>query len=152
MRRAAQSVWDLLEPEIKGLGYEFVGAVFGQAENGMTLRVYIDKDDGIVLDDCAKVSRQVSALLDVEDVIDVAYLLEVSSPGMDRPLFTAEQFAREVGQNVRIKMTTMVSKRRKFTGELLAVEDDRVVIDIDDAQVTLKIDDIESAKLIPTFN
>ncbi len=152
MRRATETVWSLLEPEIKGLGYEFVGAVFGQAENGMTLRVYIDKDDGIVLDDCARVSRQISALLDVEDVIDVAYLLEVSSPGLDRPLFTAEQFAREIGQSVRLKMTTMVSKRRKFTGELVAVEDNRIVLEFDDTQTTLNIDDIESAKLIPTFN
>ncbi|MBX2824379.1 MAG: ribosome maturation factor RimP [Gammaproteobacteria bacterium] len=151
MRRATESVWSLLEPEVKGLGYEFVGALFGQAENGMTLRVYIDRDDGIVLDDCATVSRQLSALLDVENVIDVAYLLEVSSPGLDRPLFTEEQFVRQIGQQVRIRMQTMVSKRRKFLGEIVAVESNRIVVEQDEQSFTLSIDDMESARLVPAY-
>jgi len=170
MRRATESVWSLLEPEVTGLGYEFVGALFGQAENGMTLRVYIDtldtaedKNDeneneknnkskkGIVLDDCAKVSRQISALLDVENVIDVAYLLEVSSPGLDRPLFTVEQFQRQIGAQVRIKMNSMVSKRRKFSGAIVAVEDNRVIVEHDEQPYSLTIDDMESARLVPSI-
>ncbi len=141
----------MLQPVIESMGYEFVGAQFGQAENGLTLRIFIDKQDGIVLDDCAAVSRQVSAALDVEDTIESAYLLEVSSPGIDRPLFTAEQFGQQVGQAIKVKMNVMVLGRRNFTGELLAVEDQLLVIDVDGQDYELPVADIESARLEVNF-
>jgi len=85
MQRASAAVVEVIEPVVTGLGYELVGAEFGQAENGMTLRIYIDKPDGILMEDCATVSRQLNAVLDVEDTIKSAYLLEVSSRTLCRP-------------------------------------------------------------------
>lgn len=167
MRSASPEVLAVLEPIISSMGYEFVGAQYGQAESGLTLRVFIDVapvsiasidtaksgaglndvEKGIVLDDCAAVSRQLSAVLDVEDVIEGAYALEVSSPGIDRPLFTAEQFTRFVGKQIRVKMNAMVLGRRKFKGELTAVEGQLALVEVDGEIYDLPIDDIESARL-----
>jgi len=94
VQRASPQVVSVIEPVVTGLGYALVGAEFGQGENGQTLRVYIDKPDGILMEDCAKVSRQLNAVMDVEEPIKSAYLLEVSSPGVDRPLFTESQAPR----------------------------------------------------------
>lgn len=150
MRRASAEVWSLLQPVIEAMGYEFVGAQLGQAENGMTLRVYIDNAEGINLDDCSAVSRQVSAALDVDDLIDGAYMLEVSSPGLDRPLFTLAQYKQHVGQTVNIKLRELVSGRRRFTGLLTAVEEDLALVEIDGTVYDLPMDKIESARLEST--
>jgi len=111
MQRASASVVEVIEPVVTGLGYELVGAEFGQAENGLTLRVYIDKPDGILMEDCAAVSRQLNAVLDVEDTIKSAYLLEVSSPGVDRPLFKDEHFEAQIGEEIRVRMAEGVGGR-----------------------------------------
>jgi len=108
MQRASPAIVEIISPVVKGLDYEFIGAEFGQAENGQTLRVYIDKPEGIVLEDCAAVSRQLNAVLDVEDTIKSAYQLEVSSPGVDRPLFTEAQFKEQLGEMIREKMADYV--------------------------------------------
>ena len=121
MQRASPAIVEIVSPVVTGLGYEFIGAEFGQAENGETLRVYIDKGEGIVLEDCAAVSRQLNAVLDVEDTIKSAYQLEVSSPGVDRPLFTEEQFRDQLKEVIRVKMADGVDGRRNFKGELVAV-------------------------------
>ena len=136
-----------------GLGYEYLGAEFGQAENGTTLRVYIDTDNpkGIEVDDCATVSRQLSAVLDVEDVILAAYLLEVSSPGVDRPLFTEAQFAAQVGQEVKARTVTAHDGRRNYKGVLVAVADGQATFEIDGVDRSIPIDDVEQANLIAKF-
>ncbi len=155
MRRASAEIWDLLEPVTRSMGYEFVGAEFGQAENGQTLRVYIDKpesDNGVQVEDCANVSHQLSALLDVEDPIGSEYCLEVSSPGLERPLFTESQFKQQVNETVSIKlrqaMQTETGSRKNFKGELVSVEGSALDIRIDDQLFSLRIADIEQAKLL----
>jgi len=148
MQRASPLVVSVVEPVVSGLGYELVGAEFGQAENGQTLRVYIDKPEGIVMDDCAAVSRQLNAVLDVEDVIKSAYLLEVSSPGVDRPLFTDAQFSQQLGEQVRIRMAEAVNGRRNFKGALVAVENACAVVEVDGIDYELPIIDVEQAHLI----
>jgi len=150
MRRASSEVWSLLEPVIESMGYEFVGAQFGQAENGLTLRIFIDKAGGVQLDDCSVVSKQVSAALDVEDLIDAAYMLEVSSPGIDRPLFTEQQFKSQVGKIVRIKMHSMMAGRRRFTGMLKAVEGELASVEVDGLVYDLPLHNIESARIEAT--
>jgi len=150
MRRVSESVASVLTPVVEGLGYSMLGAQLGQAENGHTLRVYIDttRADGIQIDDCATVSRQLSAVLDVEDVIDVAYQLEVSSPGLDRPLFDAAHFKDQVGETIKVKMNVGVAGRRKFTGELISVAEDSATIEVDGLDYELPISDVEWAHLV----
>lgn len=148
MQRASPQVVSVVEPVVTGLGYELVGAEFGQAENGQTLRIYIDKNDGILMEDCAAVSRQLNAVLDVEDTIKSAYLLEVSSPGVDRPLFTEAQFAAQVGEQVRVRMADGVNGRRNFKGRLVAVENANAVVEVDGIDYDLPVADVEQAHLI----
>ena len=145
MQRASVPVVNVIEPVVTGLGYELVGAEFGQAENGVTLRVYIDKPDGIVMEDCAAVSRQLNAVLDVEDTIKTAYLLEVSSPGVDRPLFTEDHFAVQKGEEIRVRMADGVAGRRNFKGELVSVKDGIATVEVDGIDYELPINDVEQA-------
>lgn len=145
MQRASAPVVNVIEPVVTGLGYELVGAEFGQAENGVTLRVYIDKPEGILMEDCAAVSRQLNAVLDVEDTIKTAYLLEVSSPGVDRPLFSEAHFAAQIGEEVRVRMADGVAGRRNFKGELIAVKDGSATVEVDGIDYELPISDVEQA-------
>lgn len=147
MQRASAQVVSVIEPVVTGLGYELVGAEFGQAENGTTLRVYIDKPDGIVMEDCAVVSRQLNAVLDVEDTIKSAYLLEVSSPGVDRPLFTEAHFLAQQGEEVRIRMGDAVNGRRNFKGRLILVEGGIATVEVDGIDYELPIGDVEQAHI-----
>jgi len=149
MQKASDKIWQCLEPVVVSLGYEFVGAVYGMAENGATLRVYIDKDGGVVLDDCALVSNQVSAVLDVEDPISGEYVLEVSSPGIERPLFDAKDFQRYVSEEVKVKTFDLILGRRNFRGQLTEVQGEDIVVEVDGEHYTIPIDGIEQAKLLP---
>lgn len=148
MQRASAQVVSVIEPVVSGLGYELLGAEFGQAENGQTLRVYIDSPAGIVMDDCAAVSRQLNAVLDVEDTIKSAYLLEVSSPGVDRPLFTEAHFSAQIGEQIRVRMLEGVNGRRNFKGQLVAVENNAAVIEVDGIDYELAVEGVEQAHLI----
>jgi len=152
MRRVSPGIESVIAPVVTGLGYEFVGAQFGQAENGQTLRVYIDTENGVVVDDCVVVSKQLGSVLDVEDTIKSAYQLEVSSPGIDRPLFTAKQFAQQLNEDVKVKMAVAVDGRRKFKGQLVAVEDDSVTIEVDGIDYILPVSDIDEAHLIANIS
>lgn len=137
----------MLEPSIQGLGYELVDVEIHSNRNGC-LRLYIDSDSGIGLDDCEIVSRQVSALLDVEDPISGQYELEVSSPGFERSLRTLEHFRRFVGAVVKIKLRLARKGRQNFKGLLVGVEDQDVLIEIDHETVRLTYLDIASAQLV----
>jgi ribosome maturation factor RimP len=141
----------LLAPVVEALGYECWGLEFLSQGRHSLLRVYIDKADGILIEDCETVSRQVSGVLDVEDPISGEYTLEVSSPGMDRPLFTLEQFARYVGEQVKIKLRVPFERRRNFQGVLRGVEEQDVVVLVDDHEYLLPIDSIDKANIIPRF-
>lgn len=148
MQRASTQVVEVIEPVVTGLGYELVGAEFGQAENGVTLRVYIDKPEGILMEDCATVSRQLNDVLDVEDTIKSAYLLEVSSPGVDRPLFTQAHFAAQIGQTVKARLSDGIGGRRNFKGPLVSVQEGVATVEVDGIDYDLTISDIEQAHII----
>ncbi|PJI48763.1 MULTISPECIES: ribosome maturation factor RimP [Pseudomonas] len=141
----------LLAPVVEALGYECWGLEFISQGRHSLLRVYIDRPEGILIDDCEIVSRQVSGIMDVEDPISGEYTLEVSSPGMDRPLFTLEQFARYVGEQVKIKLRTPFERRRNFQGILRGVEEQDVVVLVDDHEYLLPVDSIDKANIIPRF-
>ncbi len=141
----------LIGQVVEPMGYELVGIEYHRGKDSGLLRVYIDKDDGIMMDDCVAVSRQLSAMLDVEDPLQEAYQLEVSSPGMDRPLFVKEHFERFAGNNVRIKLRTKLHGRRNFEGILKGVQDGEVVLEMDGEMEYLPFDLIDKARLVPEF-
>lgn len=142
----------LLAPVIEAFGYQCWGIEFLSQGRHSLLRVYIDKADGILIEDCEIVSRQLSGVLDVEDPITSEYTLEVSSPGMDRPLFTLEQFAAHAGEQVKIKLRSPFDGRRNFQGLLRGVEEQDVVVQVDDHEYLLPIDLIDKANIIPRFD
>lgn len=140
----------LLAPLIVDLGYEYVGMEYRANPKNRLLRLYIDRsENGIGLDDCERVSREVSALLDVEDPISGHYTLEVSSPGVKRRLFTLEQFARFAGRDAVVHVHAPVGGRRKFRGRILRAGKGRVVLEADVGELTLEFADIRRAKLEP---
>ncbi|HGN6732979.1 TPA: ribosome maturation factor RimP [Pseudomonas aeruginosa] len=142
----------LLAPVVEALGYECWGVEFISQGRHSVLRVYIDRPEGILIDDCEAVSRQVSGILDVEDPISGEYTLEVSSPGMDRPLFTLEQFAKHAGEQVKIRLRSPYEGRRNYQGILRGVEEQDVVVLMDDHEYLLPIDSIDKANIIPRFD
>ncbi|MBQ0832046.1 MULTISPECIES: ribosome maturation factor RimP [unclassified Marinobacter] len=143
---------DILQPVVEGLGYEFWGIDYRSQGYQSLLRVFIDDaENGIGIDDCEKVSRQISGVMDVEDPIKTEYTLEVSSPGMDRPLFRPEHYQAFVGHQVQIRLRMAFDGRRKFQGLIKAVEGDDVVVIVDDHEYLLPFDSIEKAHIIPVF-
>ncbi len=151
MRRAPEKIWNFVAPIVAGLDYEYVGAGLGQTESGLTLRVYIDSPEGITVNDCATVSGQVGAALDVEDLISADYCLEVSSPGMDRPLFEVEHYKATVGQHIKVRMAIPLDGRRNFKGLLSDAGEELISIEVDGELYDLAIRDIESANLVSQF-
>jgi len=139
---------EMFAPVVDGLGYEFVGLEYKSGASPSILRIYIDHEDGITVDDCAKVSRQVSAVLDVEDPITKEFNLEVSSPGLDRPLFTIEQYKKFVDAKIKCKLRMPFNGRRNFTGKLIEVNEQSIVLSIDNEEIELYFDDIESANIL----
>jgi ribosome maturation factor RimP len=142
---------ELLQAPVVASGYELVGLEFIRAGAHSTLRIYIDHENGITVDDCADVSRQVSAVLDVEDPISVAYNLEVSSPGIDRPLFKAEHYEQFIGHEVNVVLKMAVENRRKWKGVIQSVDGETIVITIDGQNEQFALSNISKANLIPKF-
>ena len=142
----------LLGPTVQALGLELWGSELALSRAGGLLRLYIDHlERPVTLDDCEQVSREVSALLDVHDPITGNYTLEVSSPGLDRPLYRADHYARFVGSDVRATTALPIDGRRRFQGRIASVDGDKVTLEMDTGLVSLVIADIEKAKLVPRF-
>lgn len=151
MNPMAKSVAELVEPAINDMGYELLGVEYGDQGRGALLRIYIDHEQGITLDDCAAVSHQASALLDVEDLITGHYDLEVSSPGLDRPLFNEEQLGRYISRKVKIVMAVPQLGRKRFTGELKKVSNGMIEVEVDNELYDLPFAEMASARLVPEF-
>ncbi|KGJ96693.1 ribosome maturation factor RimP [Thalassotalea sp. ND16A] len=151
MSNFEQKLSEMLRPAVEMTGVELLGIEYISAGNHSVLRLYIDHENGIDVDNCAEVSRQVSAVLDVEDPISTEYNLEVSSPGVDRPLFTKPHFEKVVGETVEVKLGMPLNGRRKFKGLLEAVEGDNLVVVVDGEDFDLPISNIDKANLIAKF-
>ena len=147
---------ELLEPVVNALGYELVLLEYSpQSRSGM-LRLYIDlldadDEQGIGLEDCERVSREVAALLDVEDPIPQAYQLEVSSPGSDRPLAKPAHFERFMGQQAKVQLAVPRAGRKRFAGQIVAVTPDAVSLQTELGIVDLEFSAIERARLVPDY-
>lgn len=142
---------ELLQPGADALGYELVAVEMSGGDTSI-VRIYIDGPDGITVDDCARASRQFSAILDVEDPISNRYTLEVSSPGMDRPLAKPEHFKAVVGGDVKIKMLSLINGRRRFTGELIEANDEFAVVEVDGEQTELPYNEMDKARVVPVYD
>jgi len=165
MRKDVQDLWLLAEPYVRDAGFDLIEVQCGREPSGWVVRLFIDTPASagtgsvtsaeqlgkVGLDDCERVSRDVSAALDVADSIPHAYQLEVSSPGLDRPLRRERDFARFVGQSARIRLNDGVEGRRNFHGTLQAAKDGRVEIACDGRSYSLPIDDIQKANLVPDW-
>lgn len=142
----------LLEPVVEALGYELVLLELNSGRGSSLLRLYIDSPAGITLEDCTRVSREVSGVLDVEDPIKGAYQLEVSSPGLDRPLAKVTHYERFKGHQAKIQLLAPSSSgRRRFVGEIGAVNERSVTLNTVDGPVELEFSEIERARLVPDF-
>ena len=142
----------VIEPVVNGLGYELVLLEYAPSRGTGTLRLFIDAPAGIQIEDCERVSREVAATLDVEDPIPSAYRLEVSSPGLDRPLVTADHFRRFAGERVRIEMAVPIGGQKRFRGILRGTDGQVVMLETETAQqVSLPLADIERARVIPDY-
>jgi ribosome maturation factor RimP len=139
----------LLEPEVEALGYELFDLDIRIGGDRGLLRLYIDSPDGVGLDDCSKVSRQVSAILDVEDPLPSLYNLEVSSPGMDRKLVKPAHFERFAGSRVKVKLRRAVNGRRKVRGILIGLEGDEIQIREGEEDIRLALVDVDVARIVP---
>ena len=148
---SAVKLTNLLQPLVEDLGYEFVGLEHHSNPKNPVLVIYIDRPDGIAIEDCETVSREVAALLDVEDPIPGHYNLEVSSPGVDRPMFTEAQFMQFTGETAAVTVFAPVDGRRKFKGRLQGLEDGKVLLEMEGEQLSLPLDQVEQARLVPEY-
>ncbi|MCK5640583.1 MAG: ribosome maturation factor RimP [Gammaproteobacteria bacterium] len=152
MAQAPEGLQTIVESAATALGYELVGIEYVPQGRHTLMRVYIDSDKGIAVEDCERVSRQLSSVLDVEDPIVGEYTLEVSSPGLDRPLFKAEHYEQFSGHQVQIRLKTpLEGGRRKLKGLLLGLRDDKVVVRVDEEEFLLPLSDIDQARLVPEW-
>jgi len=133
------------------MGYEMLTVEMTGQGNSSVLRIYIDSPDGITVEDCARVSDQISAILEVEDPVSGRYTLEVSSPGFDRPLCKLSHFEAVVGQMVKIQTAVQISGRRRFTGKLTDVTSDIVTLDIEGQVHAVPVSNIMKARLVPDY-
>jgi len=151
MPRDLSNLWSLFEPVVSGMGYELIEIEhFPNPKHGI-LRLYIDAQAGVTIEDCSSVSRQISALIDVEDPVRGQFTLEVSSPGMDRPLKRLKDFQRFIGEMVKIKTSMPLDGQRNFKGRLLGADNLSVVIETDTEELTLPMAAIDKARLVPQF-
>ena len=151
MATLEQNLQEMLQGTVEDLGCELWGIECQRAGRFMTVRLFIDKEGGVTVDDCADVSRQVSAILDVEDPIADKYNLEVSSPGLDRPLFTLLQFERYIGQDISVHLRIPVMERRKWQGKLERIENDMVTLIVDGQEQVLVFGNIQKANVVAKF-
>ncbi len=152
MKQAPKHLLELIEPIVEGMGYECVGVEFNPHPINGLLRIYIDTDSGVVLDDCTRVSHQISGVLDVEDPIKTVYQLEVSSPGAERPLFKVEHFQRFLGQKAQVNLFVPIEKRRNIIGVIASANDEMIVIDTENQQFEIPVKSISKANLVADFS
>ena len=151
MSKRTEQIRELLAPVVNDMGYELWGIEYLQGR-GAVLRLSIDHEAGITVDDCVAVSHEVSGVLDVEDPIPGEYNLEVSSPGMDRPLFELSQFERYLGEQVQLKLLAPVAGKRKMMATLVAVDGDTLVVMLNGDTLRIPYSQVDRARLEPRFD
>lgn len=138
----------LVEPVLDEMGFELVEVEYLGAGGGRVLRVYVDRPGGVTLDDCARVSREIGVLIDVKDLIPERYVLEVSSPGLNRRLKKEKDFVWAIGKKVKVRMKNPKEGRRNFSGRLTGMKEGTIVVEMDQGETALPIREIEKANLV----
>lgn len=151
MASASQLV-ELLEPSVEALGFELWSLEYNTGGKRPLLRIYIDAEKGITVDDCAAVSRQVSAILDVEDPISGEFMLEVSSPGAERGLHKLSHYQRFAGEQAAVRLRYPMDGQRNFKGLLVGIEGDEVVLRVGDEEYVFPLEEIDKANVIPNWD
>lgn len=152
MASKQEQLEQLIAPIAASLGCELWGLEYLTQGRYTTLRIFIDAEYGVSLDDCERVSRQISSVMDVEDPIDGEYTLEISSPGMDRPLYKTEHYLRYVGETINVRLRVARDGRRRFKGVITKLENNDVFLMVDNQEVQLPIDAIDKANVVPRFD
>ena len=150
-RFVVQEVTGLLEPILEEMGFELVDVVFLSKQGRWVLQLFIDTEGGVTIDDCARVSGEIGDLIDVRDILEHEYVLEVSSPGIDRPLKKQKDFYRACGRKVKIRTKEPVKGRQNFTGTLQSVKGNVITLDADGMIITLTVEELEKANLVYEF-
>jgi ribosome maturation factor RimP len=152
MAVAESKLKQFLQPIVEALGCQLWGVDLQSGARTKLLRVYIDKDDGLVgIEDCERVSRQAGSVLDVEDAIKGEYILEVSSPGMDRPLYELGQYEKYVGEDISVRLRFPYEGRRNFKGRLTGIDGDEIILVVTDHEYLFPVEGIEKANVVPRF-
>ena len=151
MAAADSKLRELLKPVVEALNCELWGLELQSGGKRKLLRIYIDSEDGIGVEDCERVSRQSSSILDVEDAINGEYVLEVSSPGMDRPLYELAQYEKYKGEDISLKLRFPYDGRRNFKGRLGGIDGDEIVLVVADTEYLFPIEGIDKANVVPRF-
>jgi ribosome maturation factor RimP len=144
-------VADMAQSLMDNMAFELVDVVFASERGRWVLRVYIDKEGGVTLDDCARVSRELGTLVDVHEIIDHPYTLEVSSPGLDRPLKKEKDFLRAVGMRIKVKTIAPIEGQKRFVGQLQEVREGTLILLVEAKLVPVSMVDIERANLVYEF-
>ena len=147
-----EQVAGLVEPSLEDMGFELVDVEYLSVHGKWVLRLYIDKEGGVTLDDCASVSREIGDLIDIKDVIVHQYVLEVSSPGLDRPLKKEKDFERAIGKKIKVKTITAVEGRRNYIGYLRNFQEGILYMELESGRVHLPWKDVDKANLVYEFN
>lgn len=142
---------NLLRPVVEDMGFVFWGLEYLPQKGGALLRIYIDREQGVTVDDCAKCSHEVSGILEVEDPIKAAYVLEVSSPGIDRVLFNSEQFFAYIGETVAVKLAQPVNGSRKIKGQITHVDGEKITVANPSTEYCFEFNNVMKARLKPNI-
>ena len=152
MKQAPEHLLELIEPIVEGLGYECVGVEYNPHPRNGLLRIYIDAENGVLLEDCTKVSHQVSGVLDVEDPIADNYELQVSSPGTDRPFFKLSQFEQYIGSTIVVNLFRPINQQRKITGQIEKVENEVIFLLYEQQELEIPFQAMSKARLVPEYS
>ncbi|MFO7986554.1 MAG: ribosome maturation factor RimP [Desulfatiglandaceae bacterium] len=151
IQSAVQTVIQLIEPVLEEMDVELVDVEYRFEQGRWVLRIYVDMQGGISVDDCARVSREIEDLIEINDIFQQEYVLEVSSPGLNRPLKKEKDFIRVKGEKIKVRMRRPLKGRRNFTGYLIAVKDGSAYLDVTEGRVALPLDGMEKANLVYDF-
>ena len=146
------SIFSLFEPMLEDMGFELVEVEYLTMHGRWILRLYIDKEGGVTIDDCADVSRDLGDIIDVKEIIDHEYVLEVSSPGLNRPLRKEKDFIKVIGSMIKLKMTRDLNGQKNFTGNLKDLNNRTIYLETEGKLIELPFDDIEKSNLIFDFD
>ena len=151
MNKVTEKAFQIVEPLVESMGYDLVDLEYLVEHGRWILRIFADKAEGITVDDCAAISSELGALLDIKDLFQHPYVLEVSSPGLNRRLRREKDFLQAKGKKIQVRMTAAVNGRRNFTGFLKGVQNGRIELQLEKGEAALNIQDVEKAHLIFEF-